>query len=240
MKMRKGMLALTAFAALILFSGCQKEDDTNLDGLVTEEEAAYAVEYAVSSETGGLSTTTLTAASVAGTYGAGKWCGVSKDSSFSLSKSKGGASYTYANQWSWVVNCSQLKVPESVDFKANATGQYTTAVVSSSGNTGVATVKITGLTPASAPYNLAGGYIHKGTAAMQIGKKATFTSDVTVNFSDLKVSKTTYQIESGSATFTVSGASSLGQSYSYSGAIQFNGNGTATLTLGGKTYPITL
>ena len=34
MKMRKGMLALTAFAALILFSGCQKEDDTNLDGLV--------------------------------------------------------------------------------------------------------------------------------------------------------------------------------------------------------------
>jgi len=47
-------------------------------------------------------------------------------------------------------------------------------------------------------------------------------------------------IESGTATFTLTGATPKKGNFSFAGSLVFNGNGTATLTINGTAYSIDL
>jgi hypothetical protein len=56
----------------------------------------------------------------------------------------------------------------------------------------------------------------------------------------VEISKSTYEIIAGEGTVTVTGENSGGNSFSFTGSIVFNGDGTATLTLNGTEYTINL
>ena len=62
----------------------------------------------------------------------------------------------------------------------------------------------------------------------------------TYSLNNIAVSKTTYNIVSGTASVVFNGVSSTGNQYTYDGTITFNGNNTATLVINGNTYTINL
>ena len=56
----------------------------------------------------------------------------------------------------------------------------------------------------------------------------------------LNVEKTAKEIVDGTATFTVEGTTSGGESVSYDGSLTYNNDNTVTVNLNGKDYTIEL
>lgn len=66
------------------------------------------------------------------------------------------------------------------------------------------------------------------------------TSQTTIDFSNIKVNKSTEEILSGTATVNISGNLSGKGNFEYSGSIVFNGEGMATITINDSSYSVNL
>lgn len=97
---------------------------------------------------------------------------------------------------------------------------------------------LSGLNPGSSTYTYNGTYTRQGSQQSKIRNQTAFSSTLQITASNVTLSKSTQEITGGTATVTVSGASTAGNSFSYPGQIVFHGNRSATLTLNGNTYPI--
>ncbi|MFN0083574.1 MAG: hypothetical protein ACKVOM_13780 [Ferruginibacter sp.] len=216
-------VGLLFFAATLLFS-CKKENDTPTT-TVTDEEAAEVISLAVSGNAQGLATQTAEITESANTYAS--ICGYSKDSSIIRQNTIGLFSWNYNFQWQWAVLCNG-GVPSVMNVNYNMKGTYDAPRISSNDNA-VANVAVTNLLTGT-QYILNGSYTRDGSQKSKIGGKNSFTSKVTINLSNLQLIKTTGQIASGTASVTITGSSSTGNSFSYSGNITFTGAKTATIT----------
>jgi hypothetical protein len=232
--------AILIFSAAFFIGGissCNKDASTATPATttVTEAEAAEAVTDAVVPQSSGLTAQVSDATVMASS--SFYTCGLAYDSAITRS-SVAGASTTYSLNlaWNWKLSCAN-PASFAASFKGSST--YTATRMSSSDSSN-GSFTITGIEPSNTAYTFNSSYTRQGSQQSKIGNKNSFTSTITVNSSNIQVNKTTQQIVSGTATVSISGASSSGKSFSFNGTITFNGGKTATLVIsGGGTYTIT-
>ena len=130
-------------------------------------------------------------------------------------------------------------MPDNVVDSLNYKGSFDGPRLSSS-NTGSAKVTIAGLSPTATVFVLNGDYVRDGSFQSKVGNKASGNSHIDIVGTNITLSKPERKIVSGSATIAITGTGPKGNSFSYTGTIVFNGDGTALLTINGTAYTVNL
>jgi hypothetical protein len=221
------------FFLLAMTVSCKKSNDTNAT-VMTEEEAAEVIALSVSGNTEALADQVVEIATAANTYGS--TCAYSKDTTVTRTNSTGLYTWNYLFNWKWNVVCT-AGIPNSMTANYKMKGTYDTPRMgsndSSSANLAVTNLLI------GAQYTYNGTYTREGSQVSKIRNQNSFSSKVLLNLSNLKVSKATGQIDAGTATASITGSTSAGNSFSYGGNISFTGSKTAVITLNnGNVYPV--
>jgi hypothetical protein len=85
-----------------------------------------------------------------------------------------------------------------------------------------------------------GTYNRLGTHTLRIREQKQFTSRVTATLTNVVFDKVTKRAVYGTITLNVSGESSTGNTFSYSGVLAIYGNVPASLILNDVTYEVDL
>lgn len=236
-------VCLAAGISLVI-PACKKDNDTTANSGVSEKQAVTVVSDAMINDQSGLVTQINSAAQIASGMSAERkgaklsdLCGLNQDGAHNGSFTSEGTTFTYDVAWNYELNCVQ-EVPQylamSYKSKLDVSSTKLTAKDSS-----VAVFKISGLDSTAAEWVFNQKFDHAGQITSKTDETPSFNSVIAYTSTDVKVSKTTLLIVSGTATLTISGKDSKGNSYSYSGTITFKGNKKATLVVaGGSSYEL--
>lgn len=232
--------AKTLFALAVLtiagVTACKKDASTSSTPTVTEADAVQMTSDAVAPSTGGMeaqtsSSVTLYAATSTPTTG----CGATKDTTISASYTSGAYSFAYSLSWNYLVSCDTHTATLNYSGNSNYSGLLTTITGSSVGQD-----VLTGIASAGTTYALTGSYERKGSTTSKVGQQKSFTSDLKISTTNATVDKTTDLITSGTASVTLTGATSGGKSFSFGGTLTFLGNKTGKLVMNsGASYNLT-
>jgi len=244
LKSVKSVVMITLLSTLG-FVSCSKDDDSNdTSATITEEEVVDVVESSLAKDSNGMSKTMETTVVTAEEdqmliEQENTLCGETTTNSFNQSATNGSYSYNYDISTSYTLSCTIFGFPTSLNFEASTDGQYATPRVTSD-DTSTLDWTVSNLSPINANVVFNGQYERNGTQVSLVRNMNTFESTLTLNLSSVSVNKTTYEIESGTATLNFVGISSTGAQYNFTGSITFNGNGTATVIINGNSYTINL
>ena len=231
-------LIVTALFLAITAISCNKGSNVQTSDTVTETDAAQVTTDAVMPNTGGVSNQSSTTAAL---YTAlPPACGIMKDSTLTYA-SLAGATPVYAFTFTWMFQtvCSGAPIPSTVSANYSFTGKgsYAGTYITAS-HTGNGQFVLTNFAD-SANYSLNGTYVRTGSFASRFVHPHSFTSVITINATNVYVSKLTKEINGGSGTVTVAATSASGKNYNFAGKITFLGSKKATLVLNsGVSYPI--
>jgi hypothetical protein len=229
---------------------CKKDETTTIPAVSQEDASVMVNQSLFSTEGNGLQFQTDNAVSVAGNYDGARQgakitsedCGVKKENSFVVKSEPGtsGLSYNYDILWNWTLSCSSESEPMSFAWAATANISYSTeklSVIDSS----VAAFTVSGLQADSAFLLINQTYNHAGSLTITSGDStSTFHNVISYKSTNVKVSKETRAIVSGTAEVTISGTNAKGQAFSYSGTITYQGSYKAIFTIkGGSSFNLT-
>lgn len=232
--------AATLLIVSLIAGACNKEENKPA-ATPSEEEAVAVVEGAFIADSEGLSKEVSDAVYVADQYTVKTVtgpCGQAFDSTVVRSYTTARVTANYTTSWAWTVNCNNLGIPASVDYNRTAQGSYETMRMLSNDNAAGQWMVDNLVTGEN--YVLNGSYTRQGTQTSKVGNHNNFSSTLTVSASDINVDKGTRRISSGTASFTLAGTASTGESFSFQGSAIFNGNGEVVITINGHTYTIDL
>ncbi len=247
MKTKRQLLLILIFVgiifALILY-GCKKDDNpVTPQSPLSETDAANLIAASLggSASTNGISSQIEEAATVAGGGGLGK----RSDSQSSLipgfdttivkSDTIGLYSYHYTFHYSY----SFSNFGNRLDFLYTMKGVYDTPRVSSDDSANASLV-ITHIVDADTQYTLNETYLRLGSQSSKVGDKVQFTSTISIMLANIKVSKSTKKIQSGTGTISVSGQTNDGRSFSFTATILFVGNQQAILSVNSRSFNVNL
>ncbi|MBC7866711.1 MAG: hypothetical protein H7X88_04175 [Gloeobacteraceae cyanobacterium ES-bin-316] len=233
------MKPIKSFRLLIMFMGflvlmisCKKENTSSY--VMTEEEAAEVISLSISGSTEGLVTQTAEIAARANTYG--NVCGYSKDSTIISINTAGTYTWNYTFKWQWSVLCTGA-VPNSMNANYTMKGMYGAPRISSS-DSAIANLAVTNLISGS-QYTFNGTYTRDGSQVSKIRNRSSLTSKVILGLINVKVNKNTGRIDAGTASVSIAGATTGGNSFTYGGTVTFMGNQSATISLNnGAVYNV--
>lgn len=227
------ILPMLLIAVLALFTSCKK-DPEEIAELITNSEAAEIIEDAVANRTAGLTAPTIDAAAIIENYLGS--CGVPGDTSFNKVKATGVATYDYSFNMDWLVNCTNLGVPQSANVGIEGAGNYASPHWSGTDATTGALV-FTGLSPQEASYVVNGSYDLTGNLTGSLRKVSpSFDCVVALDLTNLILDKGTYKITGGSGVATVTASTANGQTKTLNGTLVFNGDGSATVEVNGHEH----
>jgi hypothetical protein len=152
-----------------------------------------------------------------------------------------GAAYTYSYNltYNFTVNCNSSSQPDSLSSSLVYSGSFNGPNLSST-NSGSSVFTVNGLAPGSTDFVINGEYKRSGSFKSKIDTTNVGNSNVDIVIKALTITRPGRTIASGTATISVSGDVPKKGSFSYTGTLVFNGDGTATLTLNGTVYTINL
>ena len=220
---------LPIFIFGVLLSSCQKEEE------ITEEELVETIEVTLKSSEGGAAKGGEEMAEMLLPYKSSTACGSSRDTTISRSTSN----WNRTLNWNRKVNCDANNVYSNVVFTRNGTATYNgTRLAMNATLTGSATAT---QLDASFDNYLMNGSFNRQASATYTGPRRTksYTTDITHTWVDVELEKGTRQIVGGTGAISISGTVDNGNSFSRTGSIVYNGDGTATLTMtNGNIYTI--
>jgi hypothetical protein len=234
MKNKRFLLKTTLILLAIFFSmqSCRKEEI-----VANEDDAADAIETALVKSSGGTSEDIAANAAFTSESVNDLNCTVQFDTSVTFVNS-GIAVTSFSHAWSVLLNCNGAN-PESITWSGTYNGNFDAPRIK--GNcTGSRNWTITGLDAVNTNYNLNGTTSRSGTHTSKVRNNYEFSNTINFSLTNLTVDKTTYRIIGGTATVQATLSVSNGSSKTFNGNIVFNGNGTATLTINGNTYTISI
>ncbi|GIV32545.1 MAG: hypothetical protein KatS3mg031_0080 [Chitinophagales bacterium] len=229
-----------AAVCLLFLTGCLKGDDQ-----LKPEELNAAIEYAISSGTGGMAAQfddvliALQQAEAGKTVAIMRQCNTVLDSTVIRADTLWNLFYTYVFHWSYLLTCDAQDDPISFRFDYDGSGSFDAPRMSGSGQVN-ARYNVTGLSPSDNAYLYNGTYMREGNLQSKAGRQIAFSILTTVVLQDVRINKSNRKIISGSALLTVSGELSNGQGFNYEGSMIFPGNGSVTVTVNGRTFTFTL
>ena len=137
-----------------------------------------------------------------------------------------------------MVDCSN-NVPDSLSSNLTWTGSFTGPNWSNS-NSGSSIFGVGGLLSADTAYVVNGEFKRSGSFSSKTDTSKHGNSSVDIVVSNLLVKKHWRTIEGGTATFTITGDTPKKGSFSFTGTVVFNSDGTATVTINGTVYTVNL
>lgn len=166
-------------------------------------------------------------------------CGVTKTDTITRSGSVGASiTYNYTSIYSFTLNCNN-SLPDSLTSSSAFTGTYSGPIISSV-FTGTTNFSVTGLPAASTNFVINGTYTRNGAFQSKRDTTNTGTHSVTITIKNLTITKSARTILSGTANISVTGTTVKKGSWSYTGTLTYNNDGTATLSLSGINYKINI
>lgn len=226
--------AATILLTIIAISSCRKETTET----ATEDDAADAIETALATSSGGATQDISAAAQFAMSTGYNQLqCGVAFDTTVTYSHT-GTVTANYTHAWNVLLNCNG-STPSSLNWTGSYQGSFD-ALRLSGNSSGTRNYTFTGLDASSPEYTLSASSTRTGTHTSKVRNQYTYTVNINTTLTNLSVNKSTYKITGGSGTVTATLSASNGTSKTFNGNIIFNGNSTATLTINGNTYTITV
>jgi hypothetical protein len=242
----KAALLLVGLSAGMLFtiSSCKKDDSTTQT--ISDDDISEAVSESVSTQSGGLVVQSTAAAGMTYAFSANRTgakiadqCGVLHDTTIAGASVAGAAiTYSYNFSWNWLLTCDNV-VPQMFVWNYAGKASYDAPRMSSS-DSSKANITVTGLGGDTAYYVFNQTYVRNGSQTSKINEKRSFTSVITITSSDVKISKSTLKILSGTGVVSITGTGSGGYTFTRTGTITFLGEDKATLVLtNGKSYTIT-
>ena len=236
-----------AFVALLLgaltfTTACEKEDVDNPDTTeaLTEEEAVVLVEASLATETEGLAAETMVAVSVT-TDEANSTpipCGETQDSTYTFSRNGDYFTANYLTTLSWTPFCSNAGFLQSMSVSRTTDGSYSGNRISSV-DSSTGTLTISNILTGTA-YVIDGTFTRSGSQTIEAMETRSVTTETEFELADLNVNKGSRRIESGTATFTITGENAQMQTFVIEGTVIFLGNGAATVIINGNQYSIDL
>lgn len=155
-------------------------------------------------------------------------CNVSHSAGVPVSIKLDTISLDAAVYYNWMLNCAD-GVPQNFEFDYK--GHVNVSIPRFEAKDSiVATIKIGGLDSDAANFVVNDAYASIASITSKVKDQKSYSSNVQFTTTDVKVSKETGAIISGSATIKMTGAIANGSTYAYDGTIVFLGNGKATFT----------
>jgi len=228
-------LRMYAWAAMLIVMASCNDDETSAS-LTTDEQVEMIA--ASLGESGFASSAEQSAVyadeSLESESGKLNACGYSTTETVSVTNPVGTLiTYSYSYEYEASLTCSEL-TPQSLTSSFNYSGEFDAPRLSS-GHTGAGALEVTALDEASLSYVINGLYSRIGGFESKVRNKNTGNSSVELTIEDVLVNKTSYEIESGTATATITGVVA-GTAFNFTATIEFLGDGMATITVNGKTY----
>ncbi len=242
MKINWKIVALFFLSAFFTFTSCRPDGNNTLPDIkeMTEEDALDIIETAVVDESGGIAKEVEQAATIAEDYAYKNLldtpCGVEKDTGFVYEHNGNLFTAAYSTTTTFILNCNDLDVPESLDYMAQTTGTYTGQAMSSS-DIGQSVWNLDNLT-AGTDYILNGTYMRSGTQNSLVRNQNSFVSNMSFTLEDVSINKGNYRIDSGVASYVLEAATDNGNNYTFEGTIVFSGNQTAEVIINGHSYQL--
>lgn len=238
--------SIMPFAAALLLAGmvsCSDDDNKSTTAEISEADAVDAIDASVASSSNGMAKMASDASSLADvtdvyTDAPTITCGQSYTVNFDAADSLANYSYDYSGTRTYQLDCNG-PLPSVFHYNAALNGTYDTPRMYSL-DTSTTQFTITGLSVTAAAAIFNGTYVRNGYQESKVLQQRHFNSVLTYTLTNITVNKSNHHITGGTAAVTFVGAGSGGNSYTYSGAITFNGNSTATLVINGNTYTINL
>jgi hypothetical protein len=245
----------TSIVALLLLAAisCKKDNSTSVAATVTSDQAADMAASSLASNSGGVASMTdaISANAVAVTSVGGptintvnavsakQACGTTLTDSATFTGTTSSVTFNYFAKYTHTLNCNSEEQPDNITNTLTYNGTFSGPRISTTAS-GTANATIAGLSQTATNFVVNGEYKRTGTFASKIGNLATGNSSLDILVTNLTLSKPARTIVSGTATVTLTGVAGK-KSYSFTGNVTFNGDGTATLVIaGGSTYVITL
>jgi len=229
---------------MLSFTSCNKDENTDSNEAITEQEAVDEIEASLSKESNGVSKSVETAMTTADeddmfTDTPSVDCGLEYQDTFIESYQVNGYSYYYAVTRNLQLNCNENEQLNYVDYVASLNGDYETPRLISENVTNIEW-QLADIHPNYETVTFEGLLNREGRLQSKVRNMNNFNGSLSMNVQNLVVDKTTYQIMSGTGNVTFIGTTSTGNQFEFSGSITFNGDDTVTLVLNGNTYTIYL
>jgi len=236
-------IQLSIFAMLLLGAvACKKNANTpvNINANISSADAADMVAGSLSSNSNGVvnfsADATLDATSFIRLHVP---CGTVRSDTISRHSATGSpTTYSYNLTYNYMVNCLN-NVPDSLSSNLAYSGSFSGPNISST-NSGSSIFTVNGLLPTAPDFVINGEFKQSGAFQSKIDTSKHGNNNIDIVVKGLTVTKPVRTIASGTATIAISGDTPKKGSFSFTGTLVFNGDGTATLTLNGKVYTINL
>ncbi len=247
---RLSIIALVLMGAL----SCKKDASTTTSAAVTTDQAADIAAGSLaensngftsitddisSNATGQVAASTGLTINSAGTNTITKQlCGTTVSDSLTNQGSADSVTWSYFRKYTHTLNCNASEKPDNIVNTLAFNGSYSGPNLSSN-DSGSANVTIGHLEPDSATFLVNGEYKRSGSFTSKVGNKASGSRSVDIVVTNVTLSKPARKITGGTATINIS-VTLPKKTYTFTGTITFNGDGSAVLTINGTAYTIDL
>lgn len=235
------MTQLTKFTSLsallmlpLFFTSCDVAVDLSE---LTEGDVAEIIESALQDQVGGLTTNIEDIAEqLVAAVKSGEVCDSLYSKTIENDYQATQVQASYASDLNFEISCNGLGIPETAAFSSTTISFYQTPRIQSDDEATFSGV-ISGLKPVQPSFILHGNYHKTGTQEIDFSSLRNVNGTLTMDLTNIEINKQSYAIVAGKGTFTYAGVAQ-DSDFSYSGTINFKGNGKADLTINGNSYEI--
>jgi hypothetical protein len=223
-------IAMMGFAA-----ACSDDEKTNA---ISSDEAASIIALSLSSN--GVNSISSTSAEYAadasdGTVGGRvATCGFKDALNFSTASDAGEINtFNFDFNYKFEVTCAADQ-PAALAVSMDYTGDFSSTNYSFNCD-GLATLTMDGLQEDASAFGMNGDYKYNGSFVDK-QKNQSVNSNISMSLTVIAISKSLYQITSGTGTYSISGSVPSKGTFKYSGEIKFLGSGQAEVSVNGVVY----
>lgn len=238
--MMKRLTISTLVLPVFFLWSCRKEISVTVypEAGMNQEEIVALLEGALAGDAQGLAAEIRSAIRLMESDTDGPTCGISQDSTRNTVFNTTRFSGELLINSLWLLNCTGQNIPEGLHYSWEGDLRYGSLRLQSQDYTD-GTFYLIPLAPGTA-YRATGNYQRTGTQLSGLRTGRSFTTGLTVNFTDLLADELQGRIEAGSASFTLNGTAATGESFFVNGSLVFPGSGRASITINTTTYSIQL
>ena len=226
----------------VLFMSCDRDNSDRDVDTVSEDEAVALVQESLVSEVYGTGVQAADAASLESseTSKGNTECGTITEKNFTRSNAEGATVvFDHSVDYTSELICEN-DIPNTYVIEFSSTGTYSAPRMDSDDSI-IYEAFLTNLKNEETFYTYNGAFTRNGSQTTRIaGRTRNFESILSIKTENLAIDKQTRTVSGGTSTFSLTGTTASGDSFSYTGQVTYLGNGAAQIEVNGNTYDVSL